>query len=45
VTVAILVLFGWTLNVVESIAVSVAIGLAVDFSLHYGVQYHLVSRH
>lgn len=34
-----LVLLGWKLNVLESIAVSTAIGLAVDFSLHYGVQY------
>lgn len=39
VTVAILVLFGWTLNVLESLAISVAIGLSVDFSLHYGVHY------
>lgn len=34
-----LVLFGWKLNILESVAVSTAIGLAVDFSLHYGVQY------
>lgn len=34
-----LVLLGWKLNVLESVAVSTAIGLAVDFSLHYGVQY------
>ena len=34
-----LVLLGWKLNVLESVAVSVIIGLAVDFSLHYGVQY------
>ncbi|XP_066585770.1 protein dispatched [Prorops nasuta] len=39
VTVAALVLLGWKLNVLESVAVSTAIGLAVDFSLHYGVSY------
>lgn len=40
-TVAVLVLLGWKLNVLESVAVSTAIGLAVDFSLHYGVNYRL----
>ncbi|XP_012258366.2 protein dispatched [Athalia rosae] len=39
VTVACLVLLGWRLNVLESVAVSTAIGLTVDFSLHYGVSY------
>lgn len=34
-----LVLLGWKLNILESVAMSTAIGLAVDFSLHYGVQY------
>lgn len=38
-TVAILVGLGWELNVLESVAVSTIIGLAVDFSLHYGVHY------
>lgn len=38
-TIAILILLGWKLNVLESIAVSSAIGLSVDFSLHYGVHY------
>ncbi|KAK4871478.1 hypothetical protein RN001_015602 [Aquatica leii] len=38
---AILVLLGWKLNVLESIAVSTAIGLTVDFSLHYTVHYKL----
>lgn len=41
VTVAILVLLGWKLNILESIAVSTAIGLTVDFSLHYTVNYRL----
>ncbi|XP_019696069.1 protein dispatched isoform X2 [Harpegnathos saltator] len=39
VTVAILILLGWKLNVLESVAVSTAIGLTVDFSLHYAVSY------
>lgn len=40
-TIASLVLLGWKLNVLESIAVSTAIGLAVDFTLHFGVNYCL----
>lgn len=40
-TVAVLVLMGWRLNVLESIATSVAIGLSVDFSLHYTIEYQL----
>lgn len=38
-TVAALILLGWRLNVLESVTVSTAIGLAVDFSLHYSVSY------
>lgn len=38
-TIAILVLMGWKLNVLESIAISTAIGLSIDFSLHYGNNY------
>lgn len=41
VTIAILVLLGWKLNILESVAISTAIGLAVDFSLHYSVNYRL----
>lgn len=41
VTLAILVGLGWKLNILESITVSTAIGLAVDFSLHYSIQYRL----
>lgn len=40
-TIAVLVLMGWRLNVLESIATSVAIGLSVDFSLHYTIEYQL----
>ncbi|CAL7936449.1 unnamed protein product [Xylocopa violacea] len=39
VTIAGLILLGWKLNVLESVAVSTAIGLTVDFSLHYVVSY------
>eukprot|EP00795_Rhopilema_esculentum_P006517 gene6517-11981_t len=39
VTVGTLVLAGWRLNIMESIIFSVAAGLAVDFTLHYGVAY------
>lgn len=41
VTMAVLVLLGWKLNVLESVAVSTAIGLTVDFSLHYTVNYSM----
>lgn len=38
-TVACTILMGWRLNVLESIAISTAIGLATDFSLHFSVGY------
>ncbi|CAH1153672.1 unnamed protein product [Phaedon cochleariae] len=41
VTMAVLVMLGWKLNILESTAVSTAIGLTVDFSLHYSVNYRL----
>lgn len=41
VTMAVLVVLGWKLNILESTAVSIAIGLTVDFSLHYSVNYRL----
>ncbi|CAD7084344.1 unnamed protein product [Hermetia illucens] len=42
-TIAILILLGWKLNILESISISTAIGLVVDFSLHYSVHYRLSS--
>ncbi|CAG9855076.1 unnamed protein product [Phyllotreta striolata] len=39
VTIATLVLSGWKLNILEATAISTAIGLTVDFSLHYTVNY------
>ena len=39
VTVGILILSGWRLNILESIVFSVAAGLSADFTLHYSVAY------
>lgn len=39
VTIAILVLSGWKLNILESIAISTSAGLAVDFNLHYALSF------
>lgn len=39
VTIAILVLNDWKLNVLESVAISTSAGLAVDFSLHYALSF------
>ena len=43
VAVASLVGLGWRLNVVESVTVSVAAGLSVDFVLHHAVAYCLAA--
>jgi len=43
VTTAALVCLGWRLNVVESVTVSVAAGLSVDFALHHAVAYCLAA--
>ena len=40
-TVGSLVFVGWQLNVLESIVISVAVGLSVDFTLHYAVAYNV----
>lgn len=39
VTIGVLVLSGWRLNIMESIVFSVAAGLSADFTLHYSVAY------
>ena len=45
VTVAALIIgFDWKLSILESVSVTLAIGLSVDFSLHYAVAYELGSR-
>ncbi|XP_071954240.1 protein dispatched homolog 1-like [Antedon mediterranea] len=41
VTIGSLVLLGWELNVMESVIFSLAVGLSVDFTIHYGVAYRL----
>ena len=41
VTIGSLVLSGWKLNILESITMSVAVGVSIDFALHFGVAYCL----
>ncbi len=40
-TVGILVLLGWELNVLESVIITVAVGMSIDFTLHYAMAYRL----
>ncbi|XP_013381836.1 protein dispatched homolog 1 isoform X1 [Lingula anatina] len=40
----ILVLLGWELNILESLTVSIAVGLSIDYTLHYGVSYRLAGE-
>ena len=40
-TIACLVFMGWELNIVESVTISLAVGLSIDFTIHYGVAYRL----
>ena len=37
------VISGWELNILESVVVTLAIGLSVDFTLHYGIMYTLAA--
>lgn len=41
VTVGTLVLLNWELNIIESVVITVAIGMSIDYTLHYGVAYRL----
>uniref|UniRef100_A0A8D2Q3S1 Dispatched RND transporter family member 2 n=1 Tax=Varanus komodoensis TaxID=61221 RepID=A0A8D2Q3S1_VARKO len=41
VTVGLLVLLEWQLNAVESLFISAAVGLSVDFTVNYCISYHL----
>ena len=41
VTMGSLVLLGWELNIFESVIFTLAVGLSVDFTIHYGVAYTL----
>jgi predicted RND superfamily exporter protein len=38
-TVAVFVLLGWELSILESVIIIMSVGLSVDFSCHYGVAY------
>ena len=40
-TVGILVMLGWELNILESVTISIAVGLSIDFTLHYAMAYRL----
>lgn len=40
-TIASLVLLEWELNILESVVITLSIGLAIDLTLHYGVAYRL----
>ena len=43
-TVSSLVLMGWKLNIVESLTITLAVGMSIDFTIHYGVVYQLSSE-
>ena len=40
-SVGVLVMLGWQLNILESVIITLAIGLSVDFTLHYAIMYKL----
>lgn len=40
-SVATIALLGWRLDMVEAVVITLAVGLAVDFCLHYGVAYRV----
>lgn len=41
VIIASIVLMDWELNILESVIITVAVGLSIDYTLHYGVAYRL----
>ena len=43
-TIGTLVLGGWKLNILESITMSVAVGLSIDLAMHFGVAYCLATN-
>lgn len=43
-TIGVLVLLEWKLNILESIAVNTAIGLGIDFVLHYALNYQMSKK-
>ncbi|KAM6461063.1 protein dispatched homolog 2 isoform 1-T1 [Liasis olivaceus] len=44
VTVGLLVLLEWQLNAIESLFISAAVGLSIDFTVNYCISYHLCSH-
>ncbi len=43
-TLGALVLCGWELNIIESITLSLAVGLSIDFTIHYGVAFKMSDK-
>ncbi len=39
-----LVMSGWELNILESITLSLAVGLSIDFTIHYGIAFKLSEK-
>ena len=37
----VLVLMGWELNIIESVTLTMSVGLSIDFCIHYGMGYRL----
>ena len=40
-TIATIVLLGWKLNIIVSLTITLAVGMSIDFTIHYGVVYQL----
>ena len=40
-TVSSIVLMGWKLNIIESMTITLAVGMSIDFTIHYGVVYQM----
>ncbi len=45
VSAGVLVLLGWELNIVESVTLTMSVGLSIDFCIHYGMGYRLSELH
>ena len=40
-TISSIVLMGWKLNIIESLTITLAVGMSIDFTILYGVVYHM----
>ena len=40
-TISSIVLMGWKLNIIESLTITLAVGMSIDFTIHYGVVYQM----